>query len=178
MKYKTTKFTIEEKQDILEQYGEWIKPENMVWVEKEYKEKVKQFSYHRTKGYKYIEDYLDKNYPFAKNYAEKVWVLERLKDFQKHTSVYIEDRIGEYPIKDFDDEFKQRIMLKNIESGSDDGEGFSSKFIEDRINDFYTIHSGVKYQVHNDTHRHSFSVLYDDLEEAIDQFFEIRRKMR
>jgi hypothetical protein len=47
-----------------------------------------------------------------------------------------------------------------------------------RINDFYTIHSGVKYQVHNDTHRHSFSVLYDDLEEAIDQFFEIRRKMR
>ena len=58
MKYKTTKFTIEEKQDILEQYGEWIKPENMVWVEKEYKEKVKQFSYHRTKGYKYIEDYI------------------------------------------------------------------------------------------------------------------------
>ena len=38
MKYKITKFTIEEKQDILEQYGEWIKPENMVWVEKEYKE--------------------------------------------------------------------------------------------------------------------------------------------
>ena len=133
MKYKVTKFTIEEKQDILEQYGEWIKPENMVWVDKEYKEKVKQFSYHRTKGYKYIEDYLDKNYPFAKNYAEKIWVLERLKDFQKHTSVYIEDRIGEYPIKDFDDEFKQRIMLKNIETGSDDGEGFSSKFIEDRI---------------------------------------------
>ena len=110
MKYKITKFTIEEKQDILEQYGEWIKPENMVWVEKEYKEKVKYFS-HRD-----IEDYLNKNYPFAKNSAEKVWILERLKDFQKHTSVYIEDRIGEYPIKDFDDEFKQRIMLKDIES--------------------------------------------------------------
>jgi len=47
-----------------------------------------------------------------------------------------------------------------------------------RINDFYTIHSGIKYQVHNDTHRYSFSELYDDVEEAMDKFFEIRRKMR
>ena len=35
MKYKITKFTEEEKQDILERYGEWRKPENIVWVEKE-----------------------------------------------------------------------------------------------------------------------------------------------
>lgn len=47
-----------------------------------------------------------------------------------------------------------------------------------RINDFYTIHSGIKYQVHNDAHRYSFSELYDDVEEAIDKFFEIRRKIR
>ena len=47
-----------------------------------------------------------------------------------------------------------------------------------RINDFYTIHSGIKYQVHNDTHRYPFSELYDDVEEAIDKFFEIRRKIR
>ena len=37
MKYKITKFTEEEKQDILERYGEWMKPENTTWVEKEYR---------------------------------------------------------------------------------------------------------------------------------------------
>ena len=37
MKYKITKFTKEEKQDIRERYSEWMKPENVVWVEKEYR---------------------------------------------------------------------------------------------------------------------------------------------
>ena len=35
-KYKITKFTEEEKQDIFERYGEWMKPENVVWVHSEY----------------------------------------------------------------------------------------------------------------------------------------------
>ena len=48
-----------------------------------------------------------------------------------------------------------------------------------RINDFYPLRSGkIKYQVHNDTHRHLFSELYDDIDEAIDKFFEIRKKIR
>ena len=48
-----------------------------------------------------------------------------------------------------------------------------------RINDFYTLRGNkVKYQVHNDLHRNSFSELYEDVEEAIDKFFEIRRKIR
>ena len=35
-KYKITKFTEEEKQDIFERYGEWRKPENVAWVNIEY----------------------------------------------------------------------------------------------------------------------------------------------
>ena len=47
-----------------------------------------------------------------------------------------------------------------------------------KINDFYRIGSGkIKYQVHCDN-RSNFSQLYDDMEEAIDQYFELRRKIR
>ena len=43
------------------------------------------------------------------------------------------------------------------------------------INDFYEpIHKKIKYQVHC----RSFSGLYEDIEEALNKFFELRRKMR
>ena len=44
-KYKITKFTVEEKQDMLERYGEWMKPENIVWVEKEYRNALSDKTY-------------------------------------------------------------------------------------------------------------------------------------
>ena len=44
-----------------------------------------------------------------------------------------------------------------------------------RINDFYPLASGkIKYQVHS----YYFSQLYENIEEALDKFFEIRRKIR
>ena len=44
-----------------------------------------------------------------------------------------------------------------------------------RINDFYPLMSGkIRYQVHS----YFFSKLYEDIEEALDKFFEIRRKIR
>ena len=44
-----------------------------------------------------------------------------------------------------------------------------------KINDFYPLLSGkIKYQVHS----YFFSQLYEDIEDALDKFFEIRRKIR
>lgn len=44
-----------------------------------------------------------------------------------------------------------------------------------KINDFYPLPSGkIKYQVHS----YYFSQLYEDIDEALDKFFEIRRKIR
>lgn len=44
-----------------------------------------------------------------------------------------------------------------------------------RINDFYPLmHKKIRYQVHS----YFFSKLYEDVDEALDKFFEIRRKIR
>ena len=50
-----------------------------------------------------------------------------------HSTSYIESRIGEYPINDFNDETHQRILLEEMEDGGVDGQGFLSDFIEERI---------------------------------------------
>ena len=105
MRYRPTKFSIEEQQDIRERYSEWLKPENIVWVEKEYRDNIKYYEYQE------IEKFIDKYFKFAKSYAEKMWVLEKIKDWNSHTSPYIESRIGDYKINDFNDETVQRILL-------------------------------------------------------------------
>jgi hypothetical protein len=44
-----------------------------------------------------------------------------------------------------------------------------------KINDFYPLMSGkIKYQVHS----YFFSQLYEEIDDALDKFFEIRRKIR
>jgi len=44
-----------------------------------------------------------------------------------------------------------------------------------RINDFYPLmHGKIRYQVHS----HFFSRLYENIDEALDKFFEIRRKIK
>ena len=85
-------------------------------------------------------------YSFAKKKSERIWLLEQLKDFEMHNSPYIESRIGEYPIKDFEDEIHHRILLEEIEGGGEiEGHllnnkdyvtlsiGFLSPFIKKRI---------------------------------------------
>jgi hypothetical protein len=42
-----------------------------------------------------------------------------------------------------------------------------------KINDFYNLRTGTKYQVHS----YFFSELYEDIDEAIDKFFELRSKI-
>ncbi len=42
-----------------------------------------------------------------------------------------------------------------------------------KINDFYPLRTGVKYQVHS----YFFSELYEDIEEAINKFFELRARI-
>jgi len=123
MKYKITKFTEEEKQDILERYSEWMNPENTTWVSVEFKRYAVDKLVNR----------IEKEYSFARNYAEKMWILEKLRDHEMHSSPYIDSRIGNYPIKDFNDETKQRILLEEMEGGGVDGQGFLSDFIEERI---------------------------------------------
>ena len=53
--------------------------------------------------------------------------MKELNDHQMHSSPYIESRIGEFPINDFNDETHQRILLEEIEKG------FLSDFIENRV---------------------------------------------
>ena len=131
--HKLTKFTIEEKQDIQERYGEWMKPENIVWVEVEYENSLASLTgLLGSEGYIAIMKKIE-SLDWLSGYAEKMWVLEKLKDFQMHTSPYIESRIGEYPIENFNDETKQRILLEEIENGGLTGQGFLSDFINDRI---------------------------------------------
>ena len=131
--HKLTKFTIEEKQDIQERYGEWMKPENIVWVEVEYENSLTSLTgLLGSEGYIAIMKKLE-SLDWLSGYAEKMWVLEKLKDFQMHTSPYIESRIGEYPIENFNDETKQRILLEEIENGGFTGQGFLSDFIENRV---------------------------------------------
>jgi hypothetical protein len=133
MKYKITKFTIEEKQDIRERYDEWMKPENIVWVEKEYKDSFASLiGSLGGDGIIQIQKKIE-SFIFAKTYAEKIWILEKLKDHFMHSSPYIDSRIGNYPIKDFNDETKQRILLEEMEGGGVDGQRFLSDFIEERI---------------------------------------------
>ena len=101
MKYKIKGFTEDEKADIIVRYGEWLDPANIAWVEAEYS--------------KYETPQLKeglKKYPFAKTLAEKIWVMEKLNDHQLHSSEYIESRIGEYPIGDFNDLTGLRILLE------------------------------------------------------------------
>ena len=122
MKNKPTKFTDDEIVDIRERYGEWLKPENYGWVKEEFE--------------KYVTGVLSKqlvDYPFAKNYAEKQWIAEKLKDQSMHSSPYIESRIGDYKVSDFNDVTRQRILLEEMELGGVDGKGFLSEFIENRV---------------------------------------------
>ena len=124
MKYKIKAFTEDEKADIIVRYGEWSDPANIAWVEEEYS--------------KYETPQLKeglKKYPFAKTLAEKIWVMEKLNDHQLHSSEYIESRIGEYPIGDFNDLTGQRILLEEMEIGGVTGRGFLTEFIENRIKD-------------------------------------------
>ena len=132
-KYKITKFTEEEKQDIFDRYSEWMKPENVVWVEREFENSLLgAIGVIGAEGKLKIDKKL-KSFTFAKSYAEKIWILGKLKDHQMHSTSYIESRIGEYPINDFNDETHQRIILEEMEVGGVDGQGFLSDFIEERI---------------------------------------------
>ena len=124
MKYKIKDFTEDERSDIIERYGEWSDPANIAWVEAEYS---KYETPHLQEGLK--------KYPFAKTLAEKIWIMEKLNDHQLHSSEYIESRIGHYPIKDFNDETGQRILLEEMELGGVAGNGFLTEFIENRIKD-------------------------------------------
>ena len=102
MKYKITEFTEEEKDDVIDRYSEWLKPENTTWVSVEFKRYAVDKLVNR----------IEKEYSFARNYAEKMWILEKLRDHEMHSSPYIESRIGDYPINDFNDETRQRILLE------------------------------------------------------------------
>ena len=78
--HKLTKFTIEEKQDIQERYGEWMKPENIVWVEVEYENSLASLTgLLGSEGYIAITKKLE-SLDWLSGYAEKMWVLEKLKD--------------------------------------------------------------------------------------------------
>jgi len=132
MKYKITEFTEEEKQDIQERYGEWLKPENIIWVQQEFEDTMSDLTEKfGSEAAIHISKRLE-SFSFLKSYSERIWCLEKLKDHQFHASPYIESRIGDHPINGFNDETTQRIILEVLETGGLDGKGFLSDFIENR----------------------------------------------
>ena len=130
MKYKITNFTDDEREDILDRYLQWAQKPTPPWVSVEYHKAIADFKANNGVD---LNKKIENDYPFAKNYAEKIWVFEKLKDYHMHSSKYIESKIGEYPIEDFNDGIRQRILLEEIENGGYDGEGFKTDFIENRV---------------------------------------------
>ena len=122
MKHKISGLTELEKQDVKTRYAEWSKSENLDWVVIEYEDALKNAG-------DIIKNKITK-FDFLKTFDEKIWVLEKLKDHETHSSDYINQRIGEFPILDFNDETRQRILLEEIEGGGVQNRGFRSDFIE------------------------------------------------
>jgi|TARA_R110000824_G_scaffold204909_2_gene389661 organic radical activating enzyme len=121
LKYKIESFTHEEKIDLTERYSEWAQERNIEWVEKEYNRTVKS-----TNNGTEI-DLRANEYDFIENYAQKMYVFEKLKDCHMHSSPYIDSRIGEHKLESFNDEISQRITLEEMENN------FNSDFINNRI---------------------------------------------
>ena len=121
MEHKITQFSKDDLRDIEERYGEWAYPENFVWVHTEYKKNILSH-----KQCKEIDERIE-TYDFIKNYAEKMYVFEKLKDCYMHSSKYINSRIGEHQLKSFSDEIGQRITLEEIENN------FNTTFIGNRV---------------------------------------------
>ena len=121
MKYKIESFTQVEIVDLTERYAEWALDRNVEWVEKEYQRTVKS----TTNGTDI--DLKTKEYKFIENYAQRMYVFEKLKDCHMHSSLYIDKRIGEHELEGFNDEISQRITLEEIENN------FNSDFINKRV---------------------------------------------
>jgi hypothetical protein len=123
LKYKITGFTEEEIEDIDVRYHEWSLERNIEWVEKEFY-KVVEAHPNGDKINLEVDDY-----DFVNNYAERMYVFEKLKDCHMHKSPYVDGRIGEYEIESFNHEIGQRITLEEIE------QNFKTDFIEKKIKD-------------------------------------------
>tara|TARA_Y100000592_G_scaffold100635_1_gene181627 strand:+ start:1996 stop:4482 length:2487 start_codon:yes stop_codon:yes gene_type:complete len=146
MKHKLLSPTKEELAEIIELFGSWDVKAFEGWQEKEWKKLLDEVEKEFNK--EALDKILDKieSFSFCKKYSSKVWVLGKLKDHTTHSSPYIDSRIGEHPIKDFNDETHQRIVLEEIELGGVDGSGFITKFIEKRIKElsFSSFHEEME----------------------------------
>ena len=134
MKHKLTNFTDIEKEDIHEQYGEWNVPENHKWVKKEFNKAIKDSEKLFSPEVCILIEQKRKSYNFTNGLGDEMYIFQKVKDHCMHTSEYIESRIGEHIINDFNDETHQRILLEEIEKrfltdfieGRTDTENFSS----------------------------------------------------
>lgn len=67
--------------------------------------------------------------------------------------------------------WRRKVKYRILDGGYEEYKGLSIC----RINDFYPlIHGKIKYQVHS----YFYSNLFEDIEDALDKFFEIRRKIK
>jgi len=134
LKYKIESFTQVEIVDLTERYAEWALDRNVEWVEKEYQRTVKS----TTNGTDI--DLKTKEYKFIENYAQRMYVFEKLKDCHMHSSLYIDKRIGEHELEGFNDEISQRITLEEIENN------FNSDFINKRVekNNFESFYNELQ----------------------------------
>ena len=120
-----TKFTKEEKAEMKHQYGDWDLKKNKKWADEQIEGEL---SYHYTP---YILEQL-KKYPFVKKHSEKLWLIVKLKEFEIHTSEYVENRIKNdkiYRWGSLTEELRIRIHFRECEKNTSD-------FIESRIGDY------------------------------------------
>ena len=135
MKHNHTKLTKQEKGDVIEQFGSWDTHNTDTWQSVEFENLLQEvINAHGDSGYEWVTNRIE-SYDFIKTWSEKVWLMTKCKDYLRHSTPYIESRIGEYPFEDFNDETRQRILLEEMESGGVDSCGFLSDFIENRIKD-------------------------------------------
>ena len=119
------KFSTKEKKEIKKSYGEWDLKKNSDWADKQIKSELSQ---HYTP---YILKQLNK-YSFAKKNSERLWLIIKLKEFEIHTSDYVEDRIENdkiYSWKTLSEELEYRIHFKECEKNTSD-------YIESRVGDY------------------------------------------
>ena len=98
----------EEVLDMRYRYSDWMKPENNFWVVETLEKEIDK---HDREGF----EKWCKGLGFVKTPIEKIWTLEKYKDRLSHSSEYIESRIGEFPIADFNDEVHHRILLEFVD---------------------------------------------------------------
>ncbi len=123
------KHSKEELKEIQKKYGHWDDSKNQEWVYDLTKERLEEME--GLFGERMDELFNDRLEQLnVKKSSIKIWTIEKLLDHANHSNPYVQSRINDYEIKNFDQETEFRIIFEEIEKH------FKTEFIENRIFDY------------------------------------------